>query len=85
MEHCQSLKALSFKDLEIDENHCRVLGTYSRLDLEINLDRCKFTSAGAIALVEVLGRNQGAISLSWCSIDCSIFVDGLRGNSRLKI
>jgi hypothetical protein len=85
MEQCQSLKNLTLEDLEIDEKHCRVLGVYSRSDLEINLYRCQLTSAGTSALAEVLGRNQGPTSLTWCYIDYSFVADGLRGNSRLKI
>jgi hypothetical protein len=44
-EQCQSLKSLSLKHLEMDENHCRVLGTYSRPGLEIELIHCKLTRA----------------------------------------
>jgi hypothetical protein len=69
---------------EMDENHCRVLGDYSRPGLEIVLDRCKITSAGASALAEVLGRNQGPTKLDFCVIDNLVLADGLRGNSRLK-
>jgi hypothetical protein len=84
MEQCQSLKILSMSNLEIDENHCRVLGGDSRPDLEIELKHCKITSAGARALAEILGRNQGPTKLNWCYIDNSVFADGLRGNIRLK-
>jgi hypothetical protein len=84
MEHCQSLKCLTLRNLEVDEHHCRVLGTYSRSDLEIELSLCTITDAGASTLVEVLGRNQGPTKLSCCHIDHSILADGLRGNSRLK-
>jgi hypothetical protein len=84
MELCQSLKTLSLVDLELDENHCRVLGDYSRSDLEIVLNDCKITSAGASALAEVLGRNQGPTKLVNCKIDNSVLANGLRGNSRLK-
>jgi hypothetical protein len=84
MEQCQSLKALTLNRLEMDENHCRVLGAYSRPDLEIILVRCKLTSAGASALAEVLGRNQGPTKLDFCFMDNSILANGLRGNSRLK-
>jgi hypothetical protein len=59
MEQCQSLKAVTLQNLEIDENHCRSLGAYSRPDLEIELIDCAITGAGATALAEVLGRNQG--------------------------
>jgi hypothetical protein len=83
MEQCQSLKDLSFEDLEMDENHCRVLGVYSRSDLKIELIRCQLT-AGTSALAEVLEGNQGPTSLLWCKLDYPIFADGLRGNSRLK-
>jgi hypothetical protein len=72
------------KDLEMDENHCLVLGANSRPDLEINLDGCKLTSAGASALAEVLGRNQGPTKLDCCHLDNYVLADGLRGNSRLK-
>jgi hypothetical protein len=86
MEQCQSLKLLSvtggFDDM--DENDCRVLSAYSRPDLEINLIRCSLTSAGASALAEVLGTNQGPTKLDYCLIDNLILADGLRGNSRLK-
>jgi hypothetical protein len=84
MEQCQSLKSLTLKSLEMDENHCRVLGAYSRPDLEIILNYCRLTSAGASALAEVLGRNQGPTMLDWCYIDNYVLADGLRGNSRLK-
>jgi hypothetical protein len=84
MEQCQSLKFLSLKELEIDENHCCALGAYSRLDLEIVLIRCKLTSAGTSALAEILGRNQGPTKLVRCDIDNSVLADGLRENSRLK-
>jgi hypothetical protein len=84
MEQCQSLKFLSLKDLEMDENHCRALGTYSRPGLEIELIRCELTRAGTSALAEVLGRNQGPIKLDRCGIDYSVLANGLRGNSRLK-
>jgi hypothetical protein len=84
MEQCQSLKKLSLEDLRMDENHCRVLGDYSRPDLEIVLDRCKITSAGAGALAEVLGRNQGPTKLDSCEIDNFVIANGLRGNSSLK-
>jgi hypothetical protein len=84
MEQCQSLKVLSFKNLKMGENHCRVLGDYSRPDLEIVLDHCKITSAGAGALAEVLGRNQGPTKLDDCEIDNVVLAKGLRGNSRLK-
>jgi hypothetical protein len=82
MEQCQSLKALRLANLEMDENHCRALGAYSRPGLEIELINCKLTSAGANALTEVLGRNQGPTKLD--TIDYSVLANGLRGNSRLK-
>jgi hypothetical protein len=84
MEQCQSLKVLSLEDREMDENHCRVLGAYSRPDLEIELDNCRLTSAGTIALAEVLEGNQGPTKLEFCYMDYSLLADGLRGNSRLK-
>jgi hypothetical protein len=86
MEQCHiSLKFLSLNHLEVDEDHCRVLGAYSRPGLEIFLIKCKLTSAGARALVEVLGRNQGPTRILSCEIDNVILADGLRGNSRLKL
>jgi hypothetical protein len=84
MEQCQSLKTLTLKNLEMDENHCRVLGAFSRPDLEIVLVHCNTTSAGASVLAEVLGRNQGPTKLVWCSIDNVVLADGLRGNISLK-
>jgi hypothetical protein len=84
MEQCQSLKVLTLKDLKMDENHCRVLGNYSGPGLEIVLHRCKITSAGAGALTEVLGRNQGPTKLEFCTIDNFVLANGLRGNSRLQ-
>jgi hypothetical protein len=84
MEQCQSLKVLTFQDLEMDEDHCRMIGAYSRPDLEISLVWCKITSAGASALAEVLGQNQGPTQLDYCEIDSSVLANGLRGNSRLK-
>jgi hypothetical protein len=80
-----SLKALTLKNLEMDENHFRVLGAYdSRPGLEIVLHCCKITSAGASALVEILGRNQGPTKIDFCQIDNFVLANGLRGNSRLK-
>jgi hypothetical protein len=84
MEQCPSLKVLTLRRLEMNENHCRVLGAYSRPDLEIKLKDCKLTSASTSVLVEVLGHNQGPTALDRCDIDNSILADGLRGNSRLK-
>jgi hypothetical protein len=84
MEQCQSLKALLTMDLQMDEDHCRVLGAYSRPDLEIVLLRCTITSAGASALAEVLGRNQGPTELVECGVDNLVLADGLCGNSRLE-
>jgi hypothetical protein len=85
MEQCQSLKALSLKDLRLDENHCRVLGAYTRPGLEIVLTGCKITDAGASALAEVLGRNQGPTEIVLSYFDNLVLANGLRGNSRLKI
>jgi hypothetical protein len=83
-QQCESLKFLSLKDLEIDENYCRGLGVYSRPGLEIELIRCNFTSAGTSTLVEVLRRNQGPTRLDYCVIDNFVLADGLRGNRSLK-
>jgi hypothetical protein len=84
MEQCQSLKSLSLQNLEMDEDHCRVLGGYSRPSLEIVLHRCIITSAGASALAEGLGRNQGPTKLHLCQIDNYVLAEGLRGNIRLE-
>jgi hypothetical protein len=84
MEHCQSLKVLSFTNFEIDENHCRVLGTFSRPGLEIELHSCMLTSDGTIVLAEILGRNQGPTRLDDCEIDYNVISNCLRGNSRLR-
>jgi hypothetical protein len=84
MEQCQSLKALSLYDVEMDESHCRVLGDFSKPGLEIALHNCEITSAGASALAEVLRRNQGPTQLDRCEFDYSFLANGLRGNSRLK-
>jgi hypothetical protein len=88
IEQCQSLRLLSFKELdvslEMDEDQCRALGVSSRPDLEIELKHSTITSAGARALTEVLGRNQGPTKLDCCFIDNSVLADGLRGNSRLR-
>jgi hypothetical protein len=69
----------------MDEDQCRVLGGYSRPGLEIVLYYCRITSAGASALAEGLGRNQGPTKLDSCRIDNSVLADGLRGNSCLKV
>jgi hypothetical protein len=84
MEKCQSLKALSLKELQMDENRCRLLGAYSRPGLEIVLTGCKITSAGLSALIEVLGPNHGPTKLDQCEIDNFVLANGLRGNSSLK-
>jgi hypothetical protein len=68
--------------LKLDEDHCRVLGTYSRPGLGI--ERCRITGAAAVALAQVLGRNQGPTKLELCDIDNIVLANGLRGNSRLK-
>jgi hypothetical protein len=81
MEQCQSLKLLSSKHLEMNENHRRLLGSYSRPDLEIVLAGCKLSSAGASASAEVLRRNQGPTQLINCEIDHLVLADGLRGNT----
>jgi hypothetical protein len=85
MEQCQSLKALTLRNLDMDEDQIRVFGAFSRPGLEIELKHCKITSTGARALAEILGRNQGPTKLDLCYIDNVVLVDGLRGNSRLKI
>jgi hypothetical protein len=85
MEQCQSLKVLSLANLEMDENNCRALGDFSRPGLEIVLRLCTITSAGASALSEVLGRNQGPAELDLCKVDNSVLVEGLRGNRILKL
>jgi hypothetical protein len=86
LERCRSLKVLRLQAFEsLDENQIRVLGAYSRPGLEIELHSCGITSAGASALVEVLGRNQGPTKLFLCDVDTFVLADGLRGNSRLKI
>jgi hypothetical protein len=77
MEQCQSLKALTLRDLDMDEEHCRVLGAFSRPDLEIALAYCKQTSAGTSTQAEVLGRNAGPTQLEWCGIDNLVLADGL--------
>jgi hypothetical protein len=51
-------------------------------DLEIDENHCR--SAGASALAEVLGRNQGPTELTYCGTDFSVVADGLRGDSRLE-
>jgi hypothetical protein len=84
MEQCQSLKVLMLDYLEMDENHIRVLGGYSRPGLKIELIDCKLTSPGAIALADVLGRNQGPTKISFCEIYNLVVASGLGGNSRLK-
>jgi hypothetical protein len=84
MEQCQSLEDLTLEETALDEDHCRVLGALSRPDLEIELIECHITGAGASALAEVLGRNQGPTKLGHCNIDNIILANGLRGNSRLK-
>jgi hypothetical protein len=85
MEQCQSLKNLTLKKLDLGEDNIRVLGDYSKPGLEISLFSCTITSAGANALAEFLGCNQGPTKLGWCSIDNVILANGLRGNSRLKL
>jgi hypothetical protein len=84
LEQCQSLNALALKYLEMNEDHCRSLGTHPRPDLEIVLFNCKISDAGARALAEVLGRNQGPTKLDNCEIDNLVLANGLRGNSRMK-
>jgi hypothetical protein len=84
MEQCQSLKALTLQEVKLDENHCHLLGALSRPDLEIELLDCVITGAGATALAEVLGRNEGPNKLDYCHMDTFLLANGLRGNSRLK-
>jgi hypothetical protein len=67
----------------MDGDHCRALGAYSGPDFEIVLDDCQITSAGASALAEILGRNQGPTELNCCYIDNVVLANGLRGNIRL--
>jgi hypothetical protein len=76
LEHCQSLKALTLRNLEMDEDHGRVLGAYSRPDLDIEMIYCVITVAGASVLVEVHGRNQGPTKLDNCDIDTLLLADG---------
>jgi hypothetical protein len=45
MEQCQSLKAVTLQNLEMNENLIRELGAYSRPDLEIVLVRCHLTNS----------------------------------------
>jgi hypothetical protein len=55
MEQCQSLKALTFSDLVLDEI-IRVLGAHSRPDLEIEL---KTVNHGRwSALTNILGNQR---------------------------
>jgi hypothetical protein len=85
MEQRQSLKVLKLRDFKsLDENQICVLGAYSRPGFEIELYHCRITIAGASALTEVLGRNQGPTKLHQCDANNFILADGLRGNSRLK-
>jgi hypothetical protein len=84
MEQCQSLKSLSLKNLEMDENHCRVLGAYSRPGLEIVLENCRIAGAATAVLAQAFGRNHGPTKLNLCEIDAFVLADGLRQNSRLK-
>jgi hypothetical protein len=85
MEQCQTLKYLSLRVLRsLNEDQLSVLGAFSRPGLEIVLESCIITDAGASALVDFLGRNQGPTHLDWCEIDYSVLAYGLRGNSRLK-
>jgi hypothetical protein len=83
MEQCHSLKILSLKSLEMDEDQIRVLGAYSRPDLFIELSHFRLTDAGTSALAEVLGRNQGPTKVDFCGCDYLVVANGLRGNSRL--
>jgi hypothetical protein len=84
MDRCQSLKVVTLKNIELDENGCRVLGIHPRPGVEIELTYCRITDAGASALAVVLGRNQGPTKLDLCYIDNLVLANGLRGNSRLK-
>jgi hypothetical protein len=84
MEQCQCLKALTLQNVEfLDEDQIRVLGAYSRPGIDIALSHCTLTSAGASALAEVLGRNQGPTKLDYCFIDNFVLANELRGKSRL--
>jgi hypothetical protein len=84
MEQCQSLKVLTLNYLKMDESHCRALGDYSRPGLEIVLRRCKITSAGAGALAEALGRNQGPTKLELCRIDTREWVARKQSSAELE-
>jgi hypothetical protein len=84
VEQCQNLTALSLEKITLDEDHIRVLGDCSKPGLEIALNDCRITGTAAVALAEVLGRNQGPTKLFACYIDNSVVVNGLRGNSSLK-
>jgi hypothetical protein len=66
------------------ENSILVLGDYSRSDIEIVLFLCTITRAGASALAEIFGRNQGPTKLDLCRIDNFVLANGLCENSRLK-
>jgi hypothetical protein len=68
MEQRQSLKVLTLRGRDMDEDQIRVLGAYSRPGLDIVMDDCSLTSAGTIALAEVLGRNQGPTKIFYIVI-----------------
>jgi hypothetical protein len=85
MEQCQSLKALTLKNVSaLEEDQIRVLGTYSRPGLDIELKYCRI--AGAAAAVYWL-RSLDAIRArpSWIYVKLTFFfLAGFRGNNRLK-
>jgi hypothetical protein len=83
MEQCQSLKVLKLENVALHENHFRVLGAFSRPGLEIELKHCQIKGATAL-LAEILTSIQGPTKLDCCYMDSSVFVNGLRQNSRLK-
>jgi hypothetical protein len=83
MEQHHSLKFLSLSGLEIDDDQIRALGVVSRPGLGIKLAFCRISGASAVALAEVLQRNQGPTELMCCDVDNFNLADGLRGNSRL--
>jgi hypothetical protein len=84
MEHCQSLKVLSFERLKMDEHHCRVLGCCSTPGLEIVLMDCVIVGSGASNVAQVLGHNRGPTKHNICNTANLDLADGLGGNGSLK-